>query len=322
MYLYGRASPVRFVDPSGTQDVDYLEGGSGAGGGTSPVYVPTEAERELQRTLDIVNAQLAGAAEQKADADLVRALAAPPPSGTAARNVPERPPWQKAAPPPAEQAAGQQWHVQARATAPGGQAWEYSVKAESGEGVAQLGELVSMIGPGVLAKLARIRAVSVAARGRMYAEGAGKGEPFDPQKLQRMIDALGKQSKFGKPNIEVVLSDDLLKAAQWDPDIPLLGYYEANPEGPGGVIVLGSNPSRATVIEEFAHLGQDRLRGWARPNMGGTEVGRLSEELIIKEKQLSLKNIQWTDAERALLEGKKAWYEHLLTQETAGRYGQ
>jgi RHS repeat-associated protein len=48
LYLYGRASPVRFVDPSGTQEIDYLEGGSGAGPGADPEAAARTAEEQAR----------------------------------------------------------------------------------------------------------------------------------------------------------------------------------------------------------------------------------------------------------------------------------
>jgi RHS repeat-associated protein len=94
------------------------------------------------------------------------------------------------------------------------------------------------------------KAVEPVGTGELPSRGSSGTPAFDPAKLQRIQEALGKTGVTFEQN------PARLQAAGAS------GLYEVPAAGGPGKIVLGPNPSRATVIEELTHLGQHRRAGF------------------------------------------------------------
>jgi len=116
--------------------------------------------------------------------------------------------------------------------------------------------------------------------------------PFDKAKLAKI------QANLEREGADFVYDDALLEAEG------ARGLYLPGPGGRPGTIVLGSNPSRTTVIEELFHLGQHRATGFS-PEFAATRESARAVEMEAQIGIANIKTVQWTTAE--IMHYIRAW---------------
>ncbi len=242
LYLYCRGSPIVFMDPNGMEEMKVAVPQSTA------IMVERRAEAEIERRLWQVADYLSSPTKLVTAQDL-RPLLEPKstPTGGPELRGPDEVRGQKQTLRPSPEAPPSQIHVQARAKAPGGQDWEYSVKAESGEDIYKLGVAASIFGPGAAAGLARIGSGGLAG-GVVAAEGssgvlrsAPKGPPtsitVDGRTLELQIPPqLPNQAQVGSVRFNLPGA----KGRTWLSSDPLVGDLATKIDAayPGHVVAV------------------------------------------------------------------------------------
>jgi RHS repeat-associated protein len=141
-----------------------------------------------------------------------------------------------------------------------------------------------------------IGAAAEAASSRGVFLSGSTGPAFDAAKLARIqanLEAQGVGFVTGEEG------DRMLRSLGGE------AAYLAMEGGQPGVIVLGSNPSRAAVVEELLHLGQHRATGWS-PTFG-SQVTMF--EIQAQHKLLAIgPRLGWSEAELDGIRGAlRAW---------------